>query len=234
MTRRKEPKVGDRGILRVREPGGLNGVEYYSTRIEDINEGIIACSQPMRGQVYVKIWAENVELTYIKGDSVFSLMCEVVEQGKGDPPVILLKPASGIYRSDRREYVRVHWLLDAEILFVKTFPADVEKFWEEHAHNSVRGLILDLSAGGCRLSLTEACTVGENVLIRFSVPEPNPDIFLLQAVIKRVEAGSEPGIIVVGLQFINLNDAIRDKLFRSVFCRQRELIKKGFYELEEE
>lgn len=56
----------------------------------------------------------------------------VVEQGKGDPPVILLKPASGIYRSDRREYVRVPWLLDAEILFVKTFPADVEKFWEKN------------------------------------------------------------------------------------------------------
>jgi len=233
MANRKEPKVGDRGILRVREPG-KNGVEYYSTRIEDVNDGLIACSQPMRGQVYMKIWVESVELMYIKGDSIFSLICEVIEQGKGDPPVMLLKPASGIQRSDRRESVRVPWLLDAEILFIKTFPTDVEKFWDEHSYDSVRGVILDLSASGCRLSLAEACTVGERLLIRFLVPEPSSDIFLLQAVIRRVEAGSEPGIIVVGLQFINLNDAIRDKLFRSVFCRQRELIKKGFYELEEE
>lgn len=126
MAKRKEPKVGDRGILRVREPGET-GVEYYSTRIEDVRDGLIACSQPMRGQVYVKILSSPVELTYLKGDSVFSLMCEVIEQGKGDPPLIVLKPISSIYRSDRREYVRVPWMLDAELLFVKTFPADVKK-----------------------------------------------------------------------------------------------------------
>jgi len=234
MAKRKEPKVGDRGILRVREPGGNNDVEYYSTRIEDIVDGLIACSQPMRGQVYVKILSSPVELTYLKGDSVFSLMCEVIEQGKGDPPLIVLKPISSIYRSDRREYVRVPWMLDAELLFVKTFPADVKKFWEDHSHESVRAVILDLSAGGCRLSLAEACMVGEKVLIRFTVPEPNPDTFLLPALIKRVEPGSEPGVTNVGLQFVDVKDVIRDKLCRSVFCRQRELIKKGFYELEEE
>jgi len=125
MAKRKEPKVGDRGILRVREPGET-GVEYYSTRIEDVRDGLIACSQPMRGQVYVKILSSPVELTYLKGDSVFSLMCEVIEQGKGDPPLIVLRPISSIYRSDRREYVRVPWMLDAELLFVKTFPADVK------------------------------------------------------------------------------------------------------------
>jgi len=48
-------------------------------------------------------------------------MCEVIEQGKGDPPLIVLKPISSIYRSDRREYVRVPWMLDAELLFVKRF-----------------------------------------------------------------------------------------------------------------
>jgi c-di-GMP-binding flagellar brake protein YcgR len=188
----------------------------------------------MRGQVYVKILSSTVELTYLKGDSVFSLMCEVVEQGKGDPSLIVLKPISGIYRSDRREYVRVPWMLDAEVLFVKTFPTDVKKFWEDHSHEAVRGLILDLSAGGSRLSLAEACMVGEKVLVRFTVPEPNPDTFLLGAVIKRVEPGGEPGVTIVGLQFVDVKDIIRDKLFRSVFCRQRELINKGFYELEEE
>jgi len=68
----------------------------------------------------------------------------------------------------------------------------------------------------------------------FHSPEPNPDTFLLPALIKRVEPGSEPGVTNVGLQFVDVKDIIRDKLCRSVFCRQRELIKKGFYELEDE
>jgi len=43
---------------------------------------------------------------------------------------------------------------------------------------------------------------GEKVLIRFTVPEPNPDTFLLPALIKRVEPGSEPGVTNVGLQLL--------------------------------
>jgi len=56
--------VGDRGILRVREPGKL----VLSTILpdEDVRDGLIACSQPMRGQVYVKILSSPVELTYLK------------------------------------------------------------------------------------------------------------------------------------------------------------------------
>jgi c-di-GMP-binding flagellar brake protein YcgR len=230
--KQRQPQIGDRGILRILEP--LSGTDvYYSTRVEDVTMDIIACSQPMFGETYIKVMSDVVDLMYIKGNSVFSLRCEVIDQGKGDPPLLFLRPVSGVQRTDRRRFVRVPMLLPVSVLFLRSFPANVAKFWQEHSVDAVMGTIVDLSAGGCKLSLREPCYVGEKMLIHFVVAEPVNDSFLLRCIARRVEQSKEKGKILVGVEFVLDNERERDKLVKVVFCRQRELIQKGYYELEE-
>ncbi|WP_018962631.1 flagellar brake protein [Coprothermobacter platensis] len=231
MKKDKRPAIGDRGILKAIDPNNKK-VEYYSTRVEDISGDIIACSQPMHSQAYVKIWSPTVEFTYIKGNAIFSLSCEVIKQRVGNPPQILIRPVGDIKRSDRRQEVRVPWLIPASVLFADHLPADLEAYWKEHYPETIDATILDLSAGGCRLSVQESLKVNDRLLIRFCVSQPIERCFLVPSVVKRVEKDDENGLFVAGIQFMSITDNDKDKLFSCIFFKQRELIQKGSYEPE--
>ncbi|NPV88220.1 PilZ domain-containing protein [Coprothermobacteraceae bacterium] len=225
MGEKRFPRIGQRVTLVVSSD---HGDEYYPSRVEDVTDDLLACSQPMYQGAYVKLFSDVLDVLFLYQGSFYRLPCSLLEQGASDPPVALLRPMAPAYRSDRRNFVRVPWLLACRVLPVRDFPKDNWAYWDVTAADALDATVVDISAGGARIALKQPVAVREKLLLRVTLPEPKATELLLRAIVRRVEKDARD-VVQSGVEFVDVSNKEQDALIRAVLHRQRELIRRGFY-----
>lgn len=159
-------------------------------------------------------------------DAQYTSHARVLEIDWGPPPQIGLQ----VHRStrvQRRAYVRVSVSIPVEHAFLRDADGQTA---------SVRMFVRDLSATGARALISSlpgtqgAVTIAQGSTLDLALPLRSPeDTVLLAAQVQRVSAVEHPLLYrhEIGLQFIDVPPATRERLIRFVLQVQYELARKG-------
>ena len=214
-----------------RESGEM---KHYHSMVQDVTDEGLIVSMPRDGLVNIPLPEGTVvEVSIWKGNAHHRFRSRVLQRRAGHIPVLILSiPApEDITRTARRQYFRVETRIPGRISMLDADPGE-----------PLEGMILDLSAGGCRLQTTEPIGSETPVLLDFDLPfrsnGGNPKrirtLREMPGTVKSVStdtqsegpAGSEEPIHFLGIEFDELENEVHSALLRYVSFRQRELVQQ--------
>jgi c-di-GMP-binding flagellar brake protein YcgR len=84
-----------------------------------------------------------------------------------------------------------------------------------------KALILNLSGGGMRMSVTDCFTPGEKIIINLFIDDVK--LLVTGKVVREIERRGNSQIY--GVQFVDIQDFARDKIIKKVFSHMRKQIE---------
>jgi len=233
------PDVGAKVWIEAKIDGKL---ETYNSRVEDIREDRIVLAAPMYKGTVVKITTGKVNVRFVSKDALYVFEGKILEQRSMPVPLLVVAIPETVKREQRREYVRVPWLIVSQFLYhpeLKTLKnKDYQSFWEEHMFDIFDGVIKDISGGGIRFNVSKKFVEETGIskdsilLVKFNLDfrlmgnEYNKEFIEKIRIVRDVPLLNKLNK-EYGAMFVNIPDRNRDFIIKAVLQRQRELIKKG-------
>ncbi|HEY9856607.1 MAG TPA: PilZ domain-containing protein [Stenomitos sp.] len=176
-----------------------------------------AISTPRRHGVRVPITGDHLSVTFVMPDANYAMRCAILQDAAGGL-TLNVPPDDEIQRIQRRQFVRVPSDLPCTI----EWQIDPEK---GEFGPRVPGKLKDVSGGGVGLLIMPTIPVG--TLARLEVELPQHGSFAAYGYVRRCskQFGQEGGRHFIGLEFINLNEALRSRLVLYVNDIQRDLMR---------
>ena len=210
-------KVGERlQVVRVKK----NGEEecLASQMIELLNEDILDIAMPIKEGRLVPLHVDSViKVVFYRENGQYYFEAKVLEKIKGKIPVLRVQRISKIYKLQRRDYYRLNVVLPLKIHI-----ADSNNGEEARV---LQTFTLDISGGGLRFSLCERIEKDQVLLCELNL---NDRIYSLKARVVRVNnAYDKDYAYEVGVEFIDIDERIRQDILCFVFDQQRKMRRKG-------
>jgi len=234
------PSVGDKVWIEVVEDGELKS---YTSRVEDMNDRVIVLAAPIYKGALVRLRAGKVRVRFIHKDAMYVFESPVLEQRPSPIPVVVVALPEKVKREQRREYVRVPWLIPAKFLplseqEMNIGPKDYSKVWETKLFDVFDGVIKDLSGGGIRFNVSKKwvdiynIAVGSRLIASFHIEFELLGRKYARNLMEKIEIVREVPVnsklnAEYGAKFVDIPERDRDFIIRAVLQRQRELISKG-------
>lgn len=192
--------------------------EYLPSRIEEIKEKHLYISMPMRkGALLPMRIGQEIQVMMRHRNSTVGFLTKVVARRGGPLPyLIITKPERIVPVNQKREYVRLNISLPVRFRVI-----------DEEGSQIQEGVTIDISAGGVLLFTQAEVKAGQNIEIEIQLTAKN--IFSSHAHIVRVfeKDKKDKNTTRVAIEYDGINEAHRDKIFKFIFEKQREWIKKG-------
>lgn len=202
-------QIGQR--LEIKDPMSLN--DWYSTRIEDLTDGMLVIGAPMKSGTLVPIGVgSTVSLQFPQDDAFYSFSAEVVQRRAGDLPVLVLRRPSAFERVQRRRLYRLQVNLDVQ-------------YTPLGGGEAKKAITLDISGGGVCISVPERIEPGMELDLEVQM-EKGWSFSAHGCVVKCTELSERgPGgkaRYAVGIEFMNLPAPVQDDIVSFIFAKQRE------------
>ena len=194
-----------------------NIVEYLPSRIEEIKEDYLYISMPMRKGTLLpmRLGQEIRVITRYKNSTVGFLTRIVGRRREPIPYLIINKPEVILPIKQKREYVRLNVSLPVRFKIID----------EEDKNEIEEGITIDISAGGVLFSTKAEVKKGQKIEIEITLSLEKT--FSCQADAIRIFEKAENNAIWVAVEYNDISEADRDRIFKFIFEKQREWIKKG-------
>jgi len=185
----------------------------YVTRVEDMNTSEFAIGVPF-GDISIELFRPGEEISCYFGDkhhnALWGFKSSVIRREVQRIPLYYLTMPNGFDKVQRRNFYRYRTLAQAKYRLLG----------EANWHTAY---VIDISAGGARISHRDHLAYLDMVEISFSLPKTELH-FILQGRIVRVEQVDSSGVRMYnsGVEFINLPIGTQDKLVGYVFARISE------------
>lgn len=193
--------------------------EYLPSRIEEIKEQYLYISMPMRkGTLLPMRIGQEIKIIMRHKNSTVGFYTKVVGRRREPIPYLIInKPDRIVPVNQKREYVR----LDVSL------PVRFRVINEEDNAPIEGGVTIDISAGGALFSTKAEIQVGQKMEIEIELSPGNA--FSCYARTIRVFERDRQGknAIQVAVEYDGITETDRDRIFKFIFQKQREWIKKG-------
>jgi c-di-GMP-binding flagellar brake protein YcgR len=213
-------KIFEAGLAATLEVGGQD--DDYTTTIEQVRADVLLVATPMRQREYVRLeQGQRMTLSVVRRNNPYFFETTVVgsETAEGQQMLALRRPAdtAGV---TLRQQVRVPVSIN-DALF----------WWQDGAKfgPSLKGQLVDLSAGGMQVLTRDGLPGGARVLARFALTRELGYLMPDAEVLRDYERVSDVGVKShrSHLRFVDLPTRDQERLVRFVFQRERELRQKG-------
>jgi len=164
---------------------------------------------PMRLGQEIKV------ITRYKNSTVGFLTRIVGRRREPIPYLIINKPEVILPIKQKREYVRLNVSLPVRFKIID----------EEDKNEIEEGITIDISAGGVLFSTKAEVKKGQKIEIEITLSLEKT--FSCQADAIRIFEKAENNAIWVAVEYNDISEADRDRIFKFIFEKQREWIKKG-------
>lgn len=191
-----------------------NGEYFFPSKVEDIKLSCVVLSMPMkRGRTFFVGIDEKINIYFSKRGSFYCIEGKVEDKQYNPIPVITMYPLSPPYKKQKRSYYRLRVSLKIHIKL-------------PNSDNWIQGYTRDVSAGGMKFSHFQVIEKGS--IIEVIIPDVLGET-VLKAVVVRTEENSNRHINTydIAIEFIEMDEQIRDKIVKYILARQRELRSKG-------
>jgi len=185
----------------------------YVTRVEDINSSEFAIGVPF-GEHSIELFRPGDELSCYFGDkhhhALWVFRTSLLRREVQRIPLYYLSLPKSFEKVQRRNFYRWRTLAQAKYRLMGESP------WRA-------AYVIDISAGGARVSHRDPLSYLDMVEISFSLPKTELH-FILQGRVVRVEQVDSVGVRMynTGIEFLNLPVGTQDRLVGYVFARISE------------
>lgn len=176
-----------------------------------------AISTPRRHGVRIPITGDHLTVTFVMPDANYAMRCAILKDAEGGL-TLNVPPDDEIQRIQRRQFVRVS----------SNLPCTIE--WQIDPETGefgprVPGKLKDVSGGGVGLLIMPSIPVGTLARLEMDLPVHGP--FTAYGYVRRCSKhfDTEGGRQFIGLEFINLTEALRSLLVLYVNDIQRDLMR---------
>lgn len=194
----------------------------YSTVVQDLPapDKLVVARPTNRGE-YLEMGAGGLGEVFFRQKSGSGILTfTVAEQGgffsKG-VPMMTLRAASEVKRSQRRSWFRLDKSLPAELV-VKT------ENEPERQGPAIKAGTLDISAGGCRLAVRQPVESGALLQCRISL-SPGGDLVVDGRVMWVEQQQGGEGESVLGVRFEGADEETRNRIVSYVTSEQRKQLR---------
>jgi len=203
------------------EPMG-GEAEVYASRVEDVVDGAVVVSMPMRKQTLVPLPLNSTVSAYFhRGGARYYFRAVVGARDDSALPVLCLTQVGELTKQERRSHVRIEALLEPVEMFVVG----------EELEDEVRrcsSLVVNISAGGLGLVCRRPLPVDSTVHLALELPN-GFGRFEADAEVMRCMAVEVGGVRKwrAGVSFQSLSVPDQDRIISFVLYQQRLLRKRG-------
>jgi c-di-GMP-binding flagellar brake protein YcgR len=192
--------------------------EYLPSRIEEIKEKHLYISMPMRkGALLPMRIGQELQVILRHRNSTVGFLTRVAGRRREPLPyLIITKPERIVPVSQKREYVRLNVSLPVRFRVVNEEGGQIQE-----------GVTIDISAGGALFSTQAEVKAGQEMEIQIQLTPENTFSCLAHAIRIFEKGTKDKNAIRVAIEYNGINEAQRDKIFKFIFEKQREWIKKG-------
>ncbi|WP_054694384.1 flagellar brake protein [Syntrophomonas palmitatica] len=193
------------------------------SRVEEIKDNYLYISMPMRKGALVPLWpGQDIKLIFRDRYSIVGGNSKVVSRRRDPlPHLVVSKPDSLFPVNQKREYVRLQVTLPVRFRILNDENKD-----ENQEDIIYQGTTIDISAGG--LLINTRAFLQKDQLIELELQLPGQDsVYCKSRIIRVWDRKRENDDFRVAIEFDNITDRQKDKIFKFIFQKQREWIKKG-------
>lgn len=205
--------------IEIRLPGKT---DFYTSRIEDVNNDKIIIAMPMDHGV--PVYLGNGEYLYgkiIYEEQVYQFTSMLLEKKLTPIPVWIIALPDKVEKIQLRMFVRLPAMLQI----------NVEQFADDDVECKVplpfgECYTRDISGGGLLIVSKEPLAIGKKIKVTLLLEE-NETIVAMAQVIRVNLASVENKTYLIGVKFLDLAEKDRTKIIRFIFKKQLERKRRG-------
>jgi c-di-GMP-binding flagellar brake protein YcgR len=198
------------------------GVLKYPSRIEDIGTEYLSLAAPIQNSILINIRpGQPIQVIFRIKQFNYMFETRVVSRRANPIPLLIVEKPSGIKSvQQKREYVRLSINLPLRYQLLDT----------DNITPIIQGYTIDISAGGL-LFITPHELLRSNQL-ELEITLNDEEIIRCTAKVVRVSIEEIDCLkrFKVAVGYEDITEAQRDKIFKFIFDKQREWIRKGLIE----
>ncbi|HWP98603.1 MAG TPA: flagellar brake domain-containing protein [Syntrophomonadaceae bacterium] len=191
------------------------------SRVEEVYGNYFVISMPMKqGSLIPLQVGQEITIVVNSKFGLFSAQTRILARHREPiPTLVVARPSEFVSMGQRRDYVRLEINLPVQFALPALSGAGDELNYQE-------GTTCDISAGGILLITRVPLNPGQMIHLRFDLEE-GEFIDCPGRVIRSMKDSLWGKNFGAGVEFINLANGQKDKIFRFVFSKQREWLQKG-------
>lgn len=198
---------------------------YYKSDIQDLTDQYIAISIPIKDGQYIPLrQGEQLEVLYFYNkEEMYKFYTVVVGRKVDKVPVILLEFPKELIKIQRRKFVRVPIVCAIDLSKIENgnIDSDVKKLVEKN-QALIKAVMVDLSGGGMRIKIKNELKLDDSIIAY--IPLDSGEVAIKGEVV-RVEKDEEKRY-VCGINFVDLEEKVQDKIIRYIFQIMRNQRRK--------
>lgn len=199
------------------------GAGNYKTRIADVGTDFLEIATPLSGGQYIPLKNETkILIVQIKLDAIYMYQFNIEAVNKNKIESFIVKKLEKTKRIQRRSYFRVAYPFKMEIIScVKRVGTGIKRKYEEY-------LIHDISGGGIsfftyKKDNKSLFKMEDKYLVKVFINDT--PYYFLGHIVRHQDLENKRELIAIIIDEINKNS--REKIIRSLFIKQKELLQKG-------
>jgi len=195
-----------------------------ASRVEEIKDNYLFISMPMKKGALVPLWpGQEIKLIFREKNSSVGGASRVISRRRDPlPHLIVSRPQRLVPINQKREFVRLPVSLNVRF---KVVNQNVEVNAED-APEIQDGITIDLSAGGLLITTKALLQAGQ--ILEMEIKLTEKDSIYCKAIVVRVfDRKHQNEDWKVAIIYEDINERQRDRIFKFIFDKQREWIKKG-------
>ncbi|MDI6604131.1 MAG: flagellar brake protein [Thermoanaerobacteraceae bacterium] len=191
--------------------------KYYFTKVEDVSkDGTILIDTPIYHNHLVPIHLSSIiQIIFFNKNGQFAFDAEVINKFSGNLSFLQVKQISEITKIQRRKYYRLE-----KIIPFTYKEADDEK------ENFFTGLIKDISGEGFKAVIKHRNTNNSIIFCNIKLSDLLKEIAVKGKII-RCDLNKDR--YEIGVQFVDINDKLRDQIITFIFEEERKYKKRDMY-----
>ncbi len=197
---------------------GPDNIEYLPSRVEGKTDKFFYLAVPIRkGELVPFRIGSKLRVAFSTKDNTYAFNSVVTNRHREPIPVLIVTKPEELIKIQRRSYFRLP--VNLEVIF-NILPDMME----------YKGMTLDISGGGILLLTKTDLRAGQKLNLSINLPGRNAIHCEAKVVriLQKARTASEDN--KVAINFSEINEAKRDKIFAYIFEKQREWIQKGIIE----
>jgi c-di-GMP-binding flagellar brake protein YcgR len=187
----------------------------YRTYFEEVGERIISLVVPSAGGAIVPISEGTVvEIVFQESRYTYRVKARIIQRIAVPIPLFVLEYLGDIEKIQRRNYVRIEAF----------FPLSYRVVTKNGMSEEIEASMIDLSGGGMRFRTRRKVEDWAMLYTRLTLPKYE---IHMPAKVCRVQQLDTIRRWDVSIEFVEISEKLRDRIIRTVFDLQREMLKKG-------
>lgn len=189
-----------------------------SSRIEGIDDSSLLIATPIRKGVPLIVQSgHEMVIIFRQHQNSFGFNTQLIDKRLRPVPIWLVsKPQHFFKLAQKRTYVRLN--INLPVRFQYAIRPDDQV---------IKGISVDISAGGILFTTSEKPQIGDKLQVELFLNDQ--EIICSQAQVIRVFDHEDcgPRNYRVAVEFLDISENQRDRIFKFIFEKQREWLRKG-------